>query len=125
VVLACRTNLIEGAACAPSRAALEAPTVHDVTDPLARLPPVRRADKSDLKALAACLRGSRGAALRRGGAGDRRAGRGDRHKDDMVGSPHELAALIRGARARHPEPITCWRRDKVYKAGVLDSWPPP
>ena len=80
--------------------------------------------KSDLKALAACLRGSRGAALRREEvqaiAVPALVATGT--KDDMVGSPHELAALIPGARALdipnrdHMLAVG----DKVYKAGVLE-----
>ena len=120
------TNLIEGAGMRSDVAsALEAPSIHDVTDPLGKAFRLfAEQTKSDLRALAACLRGSRGAALRREevqaigvpvlvATGT---------KDDMVGSPHELAALIPGARALdipnrdHMLAVG----DKVYKAGVLE-----
>jgi pimeloyl-ACP methyl ester carboxylesterase len=120
------TNLIEGAGMRSDVAsALEAPSVHDVTDPLGKAFRLfAEQTKSDLKALAACLRGSRGAALRREEVQAIRApamvATGTR--DDMVGSPHDLAALIPGARVLdipnrdHMLAVG----DKVYKAGVLE-----
>jgi pimeloyl-ACP methyl ester carboxylesterase len=120
------TNLIEGAGMRSDVAsALEAPSVHDVTDPLGKAFRLfAEQTKSDLRALAACLRGSRGAALRReevqaiGVPALVATGT----KDDMVGSPHDLAALIPGARVLdipnrdHMLAVG----DKVYKAGVLE-----
>jgi pimeloyl-ACP methyl ester carboxylesterase len=120
------TNLIEGAGMRSDVAsALEAPSVHDVTDPLGKAFRLfAEQTKSDLRALAACLRGSRGAALRREEvqAIDVPVLVATGTKDDMVGSPHELAALIPGARALdipnrdHMLAVG----DKVYKAGVLE-----
>ena len=119
------TNLMEGAGLAGDVAgALEAPSIHDVTDPLGKsFRLFAEQTKSDLKALAACLRGSRGPALTREevaaigvpalvAAGTR---------DDLVGSPHDLAALIPGAHALdipdrdHMLAVG----DRVYKSGVL------
>jgi len=81
--------------------ALEAPSVEDVTDPQGRMFRVfADQTKSDRLALAACIRGSRQSLspsdvaqiavpmLIAVGA-----------KDNIAGSPHELAALVPGARA--------------------------
>ncbi|MEA2871219.1 MAG: hypothetical protein QOH67_1195 [Hyphomicrobiales bacterium] len=103
---------------------LEAPSLDVVTDPLGkRFRAFAEQTRSDLKALAACLRGSRqpvrlediqsirAPALVAVGT-----------KDEISGSPHELAALIPGARALdipnrdHMLAVG----DKVYKAGVLE-----
>jgi pimeloyl-ACP methyl ester carboxylesterase len=119
------TNLIEGAGLAGDVAgALEAPSIHDVADPLGKsFRLFAEQTKSDLNALAACLRGSRGPALSREevasigvpalvAAGTR---------DDLVGSPHDLASLIPGAHALdipnrdHMLAVG----DRVYKSGVL------
>jgi pimeloyl-ACP methyl ester carboxylesterase len=120
------TNLIEGAGMRSNvAAALEAASIHDVADPLGKAFRLfAEQTRSDLRALAAALRGSRGAALRREEVQSIRApvlvAAGTR--DDMVGSPHDLAALIPGARALdipnrdHMLAVG----DKVYKAGVLD-----
>jgi len=80
---------------------LEAPSLDDVTDPMGkRFRAFAEQTRSDLKALAACLRGSRqpvrledikaihAPALVAVGT-----------KDDITGSPHELAALMPNARA--------------------------
>jgi pimeloyl-ACP methyl ester carboxylesterase len=103
---------------------LEAPSLAAVTDPTARtFRSFAEQTKSDLRALAACLRGSRQTLSRSEveriavpllvavGA-----------KDAIAGSPQELAALIPGARA-----LTIPNRDhmlavgdKAFKAGVLD-----
>ena len=103
---------------------LEAPNLAAVTDPTARtFRSFAEQTRSDLRALAACLRGSRQTLSRADVAriavpllvavGS---------KDAVAGSPQELAALIPGARA-----LTIPNRDhmlavgdKVYKAGVLD-----
>ena len=103
---------------------LEAPSLVDVTDPTARQ--FRSfADQtcSDRRALAACLRGSR-QTLSRAEVG-RIAVRvlvAVGSKDQIAGSPHELAALIPGAKALeipnrdHMLAVG----DKVFKAGVLE-----
>jgi pimeloyl-ACP methyl ester carboxylesterase len=103
---------------------LEAPNLADVTDPTARLfRSFAEQTRSDRRALAACLRGSRQTLSRAevsriavpllvavGG------------KDLIAGSPHELAALVPGARALeipnrdHMLAVG----DKVFKAGVLE-----
>ena len=80
---------------------LEAPSLDDVTDPMGkRFRAFAEQTRSDLKALAACLRGSRqpvrledikaihAPALVAVGT-----------KDDITGSPHQLAALMPNARA--------------------------
>lgn len=103
---------------------LEAPSLAAVTDPTARtFRSFAEQTKSDLRALAACLRGSRQVLSRTEveriavpllvAVGS---------KDMIAGSAQELAALIPGARA-----LTIPNRDhmlavgdKVYKAGVLD-----
>ena len=103
---------------------LEAPSLAAVTDPTARtFRSFAEQTKSDLRALAACLRGSRQTLSRAEVArievpllvavGS---------KDAVAGSPQELAALIPGARA-----LTIPNRDhmlavgdKVYKSEVLD-----
>jgi pimeloyl-ACP methyl ester carboxylesterase len=103
---------------------LEAPSLAAVTDPTARMfRSFAEQTRSDLRALAACLRGSRQTLSRAEVAriavpllvavGS---------KDAVAGSPQELAALIPGARA-----LTIPNRDhmlavgdKVYKVGVLD-----
>jgi pimeloyl-ACP methyl ester carboxylesterase len=103
---------------------LEAPSLAAVADPTARtFRSFAEQTKSDLRALAACLRGSR-----------QTLGRAEVARiavpllvavgsnDAIAGSPQELAALIPGARA-----LTIPNRDhmlavgdKVFKAGVLD-----
>ena len=81
--------------------ALEAPSIDDVTDPTGKAFRLfAEQTRSDLKALAACLRGSRQAikideikqirAPTLVAAGTR---------DDIAGSPHELAALFAGGHA--------------------------
>lgn len=103
---------------------LEAPSLAAVTDPTARtFRSFAEQTRSDLPALAACLRGSRQTLSR--AEVERIAvpllvAVGS--KDVIAGSPQELAALIPGARA-----LTIPNRDhmlavgdKVFKAGVLD-----
>lgn len=103
--------------------ALEAPTLGDVTDPTGR---VFRAfaeqTKSDLKALAACIRGSRQVLSREQvGAIGIPVLVAVGTKDDVAGSAQDLAALIPGATALdipdrdHMLAVG----DKAYKAGVL------
>jgi pimeloyl-ACP methyl ester carboxylesterase len=118
-------HLVEGESLPPTIApALEAPSRDDVTDPVGH---VFRAfaeqTHSDLRALAACLRGSRqmlspeevariaAPLLVVAGSNDR-----------IAGSPQALAALVPGAEA-----VSIPGRDhmlavgdKVFKAGVLD-----
>jgi pimeloyl-ACP methyl ester carboxylesterase len=95
-------RLVEGVGLPDSIAdALEAPSLADVTDPTAYMfRAFAEQTKSDLHALAACMRGSRQTLSRA------EAGRitvpllvavGD--KDQVAGSPEALAALIPGARA--------------------------
>jgi pimeloyl-ACP methyl ester carboxylesterase len=103
---------------------LEAPNLADVTDPTARMfRSFAEQTRSDLGALAACLRGSRQTLTRAevariavpllvavGG------------KDLIAGSPYELAALIPGAQVLeipnrdHMLAVG----DKIFKAGVLE-----
>jgi pimeloyl-ACP methyl ester carboxylesterase len=104
--------------------ALEAPSLADVTDPTGR---VFRAfaeqTGSDLRALAACIRGSREVLSR---AQVRAIGIpvlvAVGTKDDVAGSAQALAALIPGAQALdipgrdHMLAVG----DKAYKTGVLD-----
>ena len=104
--------------------ALEAPSLAAVRDPTGR---VFRAfaeqTQSDLRALAACMRGSRQTLSREQVAGIRvpvlvAVGT----KDTVAGSAQALAALIPGARALDiPERDHMLAvGDKVFKAGVID-----
>ena len=103
--------------------ALEAPSLDDVQEPIGRMfRAFAEQTKSDLKALAACMRGSRQTLTAAQAAAIKvptliAVGT----KDSIAGSPHELAALIPGA-----EVVDITGRDhmlavgdKVYKAGVL------
>jgi pimeloyl-ACP methyl ester carboxylesterase len=104
--------------------ALEARSLADVRDPTGRsFRSFAEQTKSDLKALAACMRGSRQTLQREQVAGIRvpvlvAVGT----EDKVAGSAQELAALIPGARALdipdrdHMLAVG----DKVFKAGVLD-----
>jgi pimeloyl-ACP methyl ester carboxylesterase len=104
--------------------ALEAPSLTDVTDPMGRMfRAFADQTKSDRRALAACIRGSRQVLTADEVAQIRvpiliAVGT----NDPIAGSPHELAALIPGARALdipgrdHMLAVG----DKVYKAGVLE-----
>ena len=118
-------NLVEGAALPPSIAdALEAPSLAAVRDPFGRtFRAFAEQTRSDLKALAACIRGSRQTLSRTDVAkisvpllvavGT---------KDFVAGSAHDLAALIPGAQALdipgrdHMLAVG----DKVFKQGVLE-----
>lgn len=103
---------------------LEAPTLADVTDPTARqFRSFAQQTRSDLRALAACLRGSRQAISRAD------VGRisvpvlvAVGSKDLIAGSPDELAAIIPGA-----QPLLIPNRDhmlavgdKSFKAAMLE-----
>ncbi|MSP32810.1 MAG: alpha/beta fold hydrolase [Pseudolabrys sp.] len=104
--------------------ALEARSLADVSDPTGR---VFRAfaeqTKSDLKALAACMRGSRQTLSRTQVAGIAKPALvAVGSKDNVAGSAQALAALIPGARALdipdrdHMQAVG----DKAYKTGALD-----
>jgi pimeloyl-ACP methyl ester carboxylesterase len=118
------SNLVEGAALPPSVAdALEAASLADVKDSFGRMfRAFAEQTRSDLKALAACIRGSRQSLTREQVAAIRvpvliAVGT----KDFVAGSAEELAALIPGAKALaipdrdHMLAVG----DKVFKAGVL------
>lgn len=118
-------RLVEGVGLPESIAdALEAPSLADVRDPTGRtFRAFAEQTKSDLRALAACIRGSR-QTLSRAQVAEIRApvlvGVGT--KDQVAGSAQDLAALIPGARALdipgrdHMLAVG----DKVFKAGVID-----
>jgi pimeloyl-ACP methyl ester carboxylesterase len=118
-------RLVEGVGLPESIAhALEARSLADVSDPMGQMfRAFAEQTKSDLKALAACIRGSRQtlsgvevATIRAPvlvAVGT---------KDPVAGSPEALAALIPGARA-----LAIFDRDhmmavgdKVFKSGVLE-----
>ncbi len=113
-----------GAMTAVIVAALEAPSLADVTDPTGRtFRSFAEQTKSDLKALAACMASPREKLTRERVAGIKvpvlvAVGT----KDDVAGSGEALADLIPGARALaipdrdHMLAVG----DRVYKAGVLD-----
>ena len=118
-------RLVDGVGLSPTIAgALEAPSLADVTDPTGRaFRTFAEQTKSDLRALAACIRGSRQTLTREEVASIRvpvlvAVGA----NDDVAGSAHELAALIPGARALdipdrdHMLAVG----DKVFKAGVTE-----
>jgi pimeloyl-ACP methyl ester carboxylesterase len=104
--------------------ALEAPSIADVTDPTAYMfRAFAEQTKSDLRALAACLRGSRQTLSRD------EVGRiappvlvAVGTADPIAGSADELAALIPGARSL-PIPGRDHMLavgDRVFKSGVLE-----
>ncbi len=118
-------RLVEGVGLPQSIAnALEAPSLDAVTDPTGRtFRAFAEQTKSDLKALAACIRGSRQTLTREEVASIRTptliaVGT----KDNVAGSAQALAALMPNARALdipdrdHMLAVG----DKVYKAGVLE-----
>ncbi len=102
---------------------LEAPSLEDVTDPLGRrFRAFAEQTRSDLRALAACLRGSRQPVR----VEDIKANRAPTlvavgTKDDITGSPHELAALMPNGRGLdipdrdHMVAVG----DKVFKAEAI------
>jgi pimeloyl-ACP methyl ester carboxylesterase len=117
-------KLVEGAGLPDSIAdALEAPSLDAVTDPTGRgFRAFAEQTKSDLRALAACIRGSRQVLSRE------QAGRisvpvlvAVGSKDTIAGSPHDLAALL-----PHGQALEIPNRDhmlasgdKVFKEGVV------
>lgn len=117
-------NMVRGmAGTGPIANALEAPSIDDVTNPTARtFRAFAEQTKSDLKALAACIRSSR-APLTREMVGSIPVpvlvAVGE--KDVIGGSAEELAALIPGARAyvipgrEHMKAVG----DKAFKTEVL------
>ena len=118
-------RLVEGVGLPESIAdALEAPALADVRDPTGRMfRAFAEQTKSDLKALAACIRGSRQTLTREQAAALRMpvlVAVGT--KDTVAGSAQDLAALIPGARALDiPERDHMLSvGDKVYKLGVLE-----
>jgi pimeloyl-ACP methyl ester carboxylesterase len=118
-------RLVDGVGLPSSVAeALEAPSLPDVPDQQGRMfRTFAEQTKSDLRALAACIRGSRQTLTREQVARIRApvlVAVGT--KDDVAGSPQELAALIPGAQALdipgrdHMLSVG----DKAFKQGVLD-----
>jgi len=116
-------NMVRGmAGTGPIANALEAPSIDDVTNPTARTFRTFEQTRSDLKALAACIRSSR-APLTKEMVGSISVpvlvAVGE--KDVIGGSAGELAALIPGARAfvipgrEHMKAVG----DKAFKAEVL------
>lgn len=118
-------HLIEGVGLPIGIAdAMEAPSLDDLTDPMQRMfRAFAEQTKSDLRALAACIRGSRQVLTREEVASIRlptlvAVGT----KDDVAGSGPELAALIPNAVALdipgrdHNLAVG----DRVHKEGVLD-----
>jgi pimeloyl-ACP methyl ester carboxylesterase len=118
-------RLVEGVGLPETIAeALEAPSIADVTDPTAYMfRAFAEQTKSDLRALAACMRGSR-QTLNRAEVGriamPLLVAVGS--KDQVAGSPESLAALIPGAKALvipgrdHMLAVG----DRVFKSAVLD-----
>lgn len=117
-------KLVDGVGLPESIAlALEAPSIATITDPVERMFRLfAEQTKSDLKALAACLRGTRQTLTREQAAGLRvpvliAVGT----KDNVAGSGPELAKLIPGSRCLdipgrdHMLAVG----DRVYKDGVL------
>lgn len=118
-------HLVDGVGLPQSVAdALEAPSLDDVTDPMGRMfRAFADANKQDLKALAACIRGSRQELSRA------EVGRISQPvliavgtRDTVAGDAHALAALMPNAVAldipnRDHNPAV---GDKVFKQGVLD-----
>jgi pimeloyl-ACP methyl ester carboxylesterase len=118
-------RLVDGVGLPESIAeAMEAPSVAAVGNRTGRVfRGFAEQTKSDLRALAACIRGSRQTLTREQVAGIRAptlVAVGT--KDDVAGSAHELAALIPGARVLDiPERDHMLAvGDKVFKTGVLD-----
>lgn len=118
-------RLVEGVGLPETIAdALEAPSLNDVRDPTGRVFRIfADQTKSDLRALAACIRGSRQTVSRTEVAAIRvpvLVAVGTR--DEVAGSAQELAALIPGARALdipdrdHMLAVG----DRIFKAGVID-----
>jgi len=104
-------------------AALEAPTLEDVTDPVGRtFRAFADQTRSDRRALAACLRGSRRLMTPEQAAGiDVPVLIAVGTADEIAGSAHALADIIPGARVLDIPNRDHMRAvgDKVYKAGIL------
>ena len=104
--------------------ALEAPSLEDVSDPVGRtFRAFADQTRSDRRALAACLRGSRRLATREEAAAIRvpvliAVGTAD----EIAGSAHELGHIIPGSQVLDIPNRDHMRAvgDKVYKAGVVD-----
>ena len=117
-------HLVDGVGLPESIAdALEAPSLSDVTDPQGRtFRAFAEQTRSDRRALAACIRGSR-QTLTKQEAGSIRVpvliAVGD--KDDVAGSPEALAKLIPGAHVLNISGRDHMLAvgDKAFKAGVL------
>ncbi|MGZ5875805.1 MAG: alpha/beta fold hydrolase [Bradyrhizobium sp.] len=118
-------GLIEGGGPGENVAkALEAPSLEDVTDPVGRtFRAFADQTRSDRRALAACLRGSRGLMSREEAAGISvpvliAVGT----SDEIAGSAHALGNIIPGAQVLDIPNRDHMRAvgDKVYKTGVLD-----
>ena len=118
-------GLIEGGGPGENVAeALEAPSLEDVTDPVGRtFRAFADQTRSDRRALAACLRGSRGLMTREEAAGITvpvliAVGTAD----EIAGPAHALGKIIRGAQVLDIPNRDHMRAvgDKVYKAGVLE-----
>ncbi|HET7849252.1 MAG TPA: alpha/beta fold hydrolase [Pseudolabrys sp.] len=118
-------RLVDGAGLPANIAeALEAPSLADVTDPTGHMfRAFAQQTKSDLKALAACIRGSRQVMTReQAGAIKVPVLIAVGTKDNVAGAAAPLAAFIPGARVLdipgrdHMLSVG----DKAYKAGVLD-----
>lgn len=118
-------HLVEGGGLSETIAhALEAPSLADVSDPMGRtFRAFAEQTRSDVRALAACIRGSRQTLT------PTEVGRiavpvlvAVGSKDDIAGSPEQLGALIPGAQVLvipgrdHQRSVG----DRVFKAGVLD-----
>jgi len=103
---------------------LEMPSLADVTDPTGkRFRAFAEQTRSDLRALAACLRGSRQAVRMEDLASIRAPALvAVGTKDDIAGSPHELAALMPSGRGLdipdrdHMVAVG----DKVFKAAAIE-----
>jgi pimeloyl-ACP methyl ester carboxylesterase len=118
-------GLIEGGGPGENvAAALEAPSLEDVTDPVGRtFRAFADQTRSDRRALAACLRGSRRLMTREEAAGIAvpvliAVGT----TDEIAGSADALGEIIPGAEVLNIPNRDHMRAvgDKVYKAGVLD-----
>jgi len=118
-------GLIEGGGPGENvAAALEAPSLDDVIDPVGRtFRAFADQTRSDRRALAACLRGSRRLMTREEAAGISvpvliAVGT----TDEIAGSADALGKIIPGAEVLHIPNRDHMRAvgDKVYKAGVLD-----
>jgi pimeloyl-ACP methyl ester carboxylesterase len=105
-------------------AALEAPSLDDVTDPVGRnFRAFADQTRSDRKALAACLRGSRELMTEQQVAAIRTPALiAVGTTDEIAGSADELGKIIPGAEVLHIPNRDHMRAvgDKVYKAGVLE-----